>query len=255
MKFLINIFTACLIFTSCNSKGTPVKQERNEYASDQITSKVILGRMDESFLQQLKHRSANVDNLIVMSNGGKTSTALIIANEIYSHDLEISIAEICLSACAEYILPAASKINLIDEPLIGFHWNPIILGDLLKKNAEKDLEYCVDVGDAELIEFLNKTGKKVDAWKHTLRRLKLENYKVIYKKNECPWSQRKFANRFWFPTSYQLEEIFGLKVFGKLCADNPICYNKKIAHYFKKAGGSYIVGDAKITLTDLSNSE
>jgi len=201
--------------------------------------------INSEFLTQLKNREPDINNVIVVSFGGKPSAGIKIAREIIDGRLDVSIAEVCLSACAEYILPAAKSITLIDNPLIGYHWNPLILGHLLRTNATKDLEYCTGIRDDELLKLLVDTGVKTDAWKHTLKKLKLVKYEVNYKYNTCPWSSKTFENRLWFPTSKQLETTFGLKMSGKLCADNPECYMKKIPHYFGE-GGSFIVGDEKI---------
>ena len=201
--------------------------------------------ISDAFITQLQNREASVNNIIVVSFGGKPSAGIKIAREIIDGRLSVSIAEACISACAEYILPAAKSITLIDEPLIGYHWNPLILGHLLRENATKDLEYCTGIRDEELLKLLIDTGVKTDAWKHTLTRLKLVKYEVEYKDNACPWSVKKFENKLWFPTTEQLKTIFGLEVSGKLCADNPECYKKKIPHYFRE-GGSFIVGDEKI---------
>ena len=223
--------------------GAPIKTFNHKQTAK--NKQVIIGRIDENFLIQVQQRPTEVNSLTVVSFGGKTSYGIKIAREVFNNKLELSIAEVCLSACAEYLLPAAKNIHLIDQPLIGYHRNPIILKHLLTLHANKDLEHCTNIGDDDLLQLLIDTDKKTNAWKHTLSKMNLTYYEVDYKKDACPWSSKTFENKFWFPTTGQLEVIFGLEVSGKLCADNPECYKKKIPHYFRE-GGSFIVGDEKI---------
>ena len=245
MKFILLLLPIFFVLLGCKQHNSAAELE----PSDAIISEVIIGRIDSKFFEEVKSRKPETNTLIVMSRGGNTNFGLKVAYEILSNKLDVTIAEICLSACAEYILPAANNIHLIDEPLIGYHWNPIILGSLLRNNAAKDIEYCTEVGDEQLLKLLSDAQKKTDAWKQTLKRIKIKNYIVEYQDKACPWSVKEFENKYWFPTSQQLEHLFGVHVTGDLCADNEECYKKKLEHYYKRTGGSFIVGDTKIIIT------
>jgi len=244
-----NLFFSAVAMAMSLFLGSCTDSNKVGAKSKPLTGKEsVLFDINGLFLARLKYRLPTTDTIIVTSSGGKPSSGIKIAREIYDNQLNIIVAEICLSACAEYVLPAANnEINLIHEPLIGYHWNPIILAHLLRKNATKDYEYCTKIGDEELLELLSDTGKNPDAWMETLERINLVSYQVVYKENQCPWSTIEFENKFWFPTTEQLNDIFGLQVYGKLCADNPVCYNKKIPYHFRN-GGSFIVGDEKIVV-------
>ena len=97
----------------------------------------------------------------------------------------------------------------------------MILEFLLYEKADRDLEFCKDIGATELRNMLIRNNKNPDAWKVTLEKLKLTYYKVDYKTKECPWSVREFRNEYWFPNSAQLRDVFGLDFHGSVCADNP----------------------------------
>lgn len=206
------------------------------------------GRIDDSAVTEISSKSEKYGRLTIGSPGGETRAALQISNIIEERHLSVTVVELCLSACAEYILPAAREITLENNPLIGFHWNPIMLEELLHQNANKDLEYCTRIGADDLRKLLNRRQKPSDAWRETLQRIKLREYKVDYKDGECPWSYRDFENKFWFPKSSQLNDIFGLEFNGSLCADDPSCYLEKLSYMYRLKGGRFVVGEENVEI-------
>ena len=236
-KLALPFFFVMLFVCACEDNA-------NNTAHTAIISRL---RIDETYADIVADLPNNTDTLIIYSQGGNTDAAYKTAQIIINKKYSIKVAEICLSACAEYLLPAATEIELIREPLIGYHRNPILLRYLADKNGVRNLEHCKMNRDKKLLKLLSDTGKTTAAWKETVKRLNLMSYRPIYRDKQCPQSVREFENKFWFPNSEQLETIFGLKVSGKLCADDPACYNRKIPHYFAK-GGSFIVGDEKIVV-------
>ncbi len=250
MRILFTIiFVCCTIFVlSCTEKTHNAKNEQNMAELQAIPSntktkkQVILERVDNSFLTKLKSRTADTNTLTVVSPGGHPKYGIKIAEEIIKAKLNIVITELCLSACAEYVLPAAHTLHMKNEPLIGYHTNPMIRAHMRNTLAEKNLEFCDNNYESELEKVLLQTGKNTKAWKETYKRLQLFAHRVVYKANECPRILEKFRNRFWFPNSTQLREVFGLEFTGDICSDNPACFLKKIPHYFEY-GGKFVVGD------------
>lgn len=238
MKFKTVIFSLLSFLTlgACN-----VAQQQSE---EPIKREFFFSKIDNDFYTSVRNRDQDTNTLTVSSYGGKPSIALKVGKEIFEHDLNLEVAEICLSACAEYLLPGAKKVTLLDQPLIGYHHSPLINDYLLKQNVKKNYNLCQKVGNLEQTQFLITTGKKPQAWQTTLEKLELVNYQVSYKENSCPWAAKQFKNEFWFPTSDQLNNIFGIKVTGDLCADSSECFKKKIPHHFSK-GGTFIVGDTQ----------
>lgn len=68
-----------------------------------------------------KDKIANPTLLLIESNGGDAFYGLMIGNFIKDKNLSIKIPNLCLSACANYIFPAAKFKYLGKNALIGFH--------------------------------------------------------------------------------------------------------------------------------------
>ena len=54
---------------------------------------------------------------------------------------------------------------------------------------------------------------------------------------------RGYENKFWYPTSQQLRDVFELDFTGEVCADDYSCYSKRLSFHWSK-GTNLMVGDS-----------
>lgn len=213
---------------------------------------IMPGFIDDDFLIQLKNLPPETTEIALISTGGLADIGLEAAEIVRSRGLEVVVLGSCNSACAEYILPAASKIQFFDDPLVGFHGNEssmmyFAVEDGLKnpcapdsdqKNMLDKLEGLIERREA----LYNKTGRKKDFWKAQIKSLgSAKLIKAPTRGSDCVYIQ-KFPYELWYPTSEQLNSLLGLEFEGTLCADDPVCYKRKIP-MVKGLGEKYIVGD------------
>jgi hypothetical protein len=78
--------------------------------------------VQNSFLGYQHVINGKVKNVIVNSGGGDVNEAIKIATDIYKRNLRVIIDGLCLSSCANYLLPAANAVKLSDG-FIGVHGN------------------------------------------------------------------------------------------------------------------------------------
>ena len=181
------------------------------------------------------------DIVTISSTGGSTEPAQEAANYIFINKLNVRIERICASACAEYLLPAAAKIEFVDNPIIAFHGNPI-MGAFLEEKYEPEAFFrCYDDTAKQMRELYINAGKNTNFWKEQLRRLKLGEPK-FERSERCVRFQYVFEHKFWYPTSDQLQNLLGLRFSGRVCADDFACVRKKIAPRWRK-DQSFVVGD------------
>jgi hypothetical protein len=201
----------------------------------------FIGRIDEQFLRTLEHENSFGRKLIITSSGGDIKTAYKAALNIRENKNTISIKNLCLSACAEDLLPAGHKIYFRDKPIIGFHWNAFMNNALAIEHGA-DLSLCSSMGLSYQHQIYGFRGLNENFWKETQKRLVLESYHLSGKPSECPKKLRTFKNQWWLPTSKQLKELWGLEFQGSVCADS---FNscKWMIDIFFDEGTRIVVGD------------
>jgi len=144
-----------------------------------------------------------------------------------------------MSACAEFLLPAANKIIFIQDPMIGFHWSPI-LNENEYVRASGEFSKC-DLSDYEYQKNLHRENQlNEDFWLEVEKRLVLQSYKVGL--DGCNTGKRKFKNTMWLPTSQQLKNLLGLKFEGKVCSDDLKACKMTVNQNWKK-GKRVVIGD------------
>lgn len=215
---------------------------------------IIAGYINREFLKELKALPPETSTIIIYSTGGLGDIALDAAELIRSRGWTVIIFGSCNSACAEYVLPAAKKVVFFDDPLVGFHGNMssmryFVLKDELKNPCAptSDENKMIQKLDAQIARgeaLYSETGHNMEFWKEQIERLGSAKLVTTSMGDEgCVYIQQ-FPFEIWYPTSEQLTSLFGLKFEGTLCADDVICYNRKIP-LFKGVGEKYVVGNTE----------
>lgn len=201
----------------------------------------LKGVIDKGFVHRLDKLSKKSDEISVTSEGGHIESSEKAANIFSSNDIKIVVKNYCLSACSEYLLTSASSVVFEQDPIIGFHWNPVMNFDMLERYGG-DLTYCDIEEPARLQAIYQTKGLNLDFFRETEKRLVVSHFEVVNKPQSCPWKVRHFENLFWLPTGTQLKELMGLEFNGSVCSDNFKECAKRIDRRWKK-GTRIVVGD------------
>lgn len=96
-------------------------------------------------LQSIKTGPATV--LVMDSNGGTALSSIQMAELLWPDNFDIIVDGVCLSACANYLFPAAQKKYLTieqgrqsEKSLIGYHGGVLVAEFAIKPNKEKEKE-------------------------------------------------------------------------------------------------------------------
>lgn len=205
---------------------------------------VLFERIDENLLRKFKKIENNEHSIVFGSSGGDATIALRIADIIKLNRLKIDIAGLCLSACAEVILPAAVKYShakLVNLPLIGYHHNSEIYRLMLPDaDVAKYLE-CYNELNLKFLNFRKNVRLKPSSLLYQIKAISpVKSSTNIL--NNCDISTISIGRSFWFPSSAQLRDIYGLPISQNVCADVPRCFGAAIP-MLGEVGEIYLVGE------------
>ncbi|MDN2483252.1 hypothetical protein [Vibrio agarivorans] len=62
-----------------------------------------------------------IKTLRITSTGGDMAVGIEFGYFVREHNLDVEVSELCFSACANYILPAANNVTIHTNSLIGWH--------------------------------------------------------------------------------------------------------------------------------------
>lgn len=208
--------------------------------SEPIPTYKYVGRID-SKLVELIDQAPKSFRLEINSGGGFVKDASQAAVIMADRQTSIIVRGRCLSACSEFILPAADAITFVDDPIVGFHWSPLMdRGQYASRlGSIKDCKFPAASIQEELfkLEGLNKRF-----WLEVEERLVLRKFRFVEVGNACPNKVRVFENKTWLPSSEQLKDLLGLEFTGSLCADDYNKCAKKVDRIWEK-GDKIVIGD------------
>lgn len=200
------------------------------------------GKIREPFVKRLTKLNRPKATITLSSSGGLPNYAMQTVDSLKANQNSLIIFGECFSACAEYLLPVAKTVGFQDNPLVGFHWNAMMSEYLMRKKAEKDVEFCTFSDSEDLSKLQYDAGVNNEFWLKTFDKLGRYKYKIEYRANECPLRSMRFQNQMWLPTSNQLRELYQLEFTGPVCADDYEACKKKIDRRWKQ-GKRLMVGD------------
>jgi hypothetical protein len=211
----------------------------------------LFGRLDRDYLDQFDKLVAKGVAISISSTGGRAEVALDIADRLREKkDIKLSIEGVCLSACAEIILPSAAKYSALSFkglPIIGFHQNSEIFRVALLDSSKPAFEYCTNKLNQRFMRFVQEVGRSMKSFKLQAVAVAAVPKSGIVSAN-CLSSSVKLERRYWFPTSQQLKSVFAIDVPGRVCADVPNCI-QKVLSVIGKDGDKYLVGETEFLVT------
>lgn len=242
MKNIIWSITFSISLVGCSGSNSSTDLEVTSKSTPVSLS--ISGKIDMALARKIVKRGGGYDTIIINSGGGEVPASVIVANEIMKNNIHVIVEGVCYSSCAEFILPAAETITFKNNPLVGYHHNPMIKRHLYKSHNPVGIEFC-DFEDAEkMSNLLIQRGLSVRSWEATFTRLSFRRVSFNGDGVSCPELFRTYHYYLWLPTSEQLKTIFGLQFSGELCADEAECYMPKLDETSSKGSRYWINGQA-----------
>jgi hypothetical protein len=220
---------------------------------------VLEGDVDEAMRRKAEWVIHVPGPVYVDTGGGNADQAWAIAKMIRGHGKNLQILGECTSACAEYFIPAAKRVYVTKQSLIGYHQNDH-LDDVYVTRAPERIIVC----DAERRDWLKvlyrERGLNSDFYQMTMEKLGTEMLYLESMVKREPYNnciEPAFAHHtaeIWFPTSRQLKENLGLKIDGPICADDEQCWKRRLEEEAAPpqprvvGSGKYVVGDVIYTV-------
>jgi len=167
----------------------------------------LSGKIDNVFVSDLeKALQAGNTKFEIKSQGGSEYWALLAANKIANvKDTEIIIDDICLSACAMYILPSATTVHSEGTDLIALHHSTYAVLRLngLDENRiapKLELENIFQL-TVDFFEFVDGDPSVLD---EALQNIDLQ---CIDYENETQRTRLRFNYNYWVPDRAALERL------------------------------------------------
>lgn len=194
----INYFLIISMLYSCSS---------SEIETNHI---FVSGPTDAKMLFKIKNAaSLGVKNIIINSRGGRESIALDISEIIENNKMNLIIKGACTSACAQYLMVAASKVRISEDSIVSFHLNSFGILKIVR---------TADIRIFNLKEIESNSNRAKDLYLRkgvSLSLLENSTYQVEPICIERSQLGEKLINKydFWIPNSEYLS-ISGFKFEG-----------------------------------------
>jgi hypothetical protein len=213
-------------------------------------ARFISGEINSDFVARFRAIGSPQNPVTVASPGGIGSSGLDVADEIKQAHVPIDIAAVCVSACAEAVMAAASRFSrlqtvtlpILGAPVIGFHHNPAITKRIFERVGRRDFNACYGSDYQRFMALRGNTRSNRELWRKQEANLQID-YRAVTGER-CFDVRLSFANKEWFPTSDQLRRLFGYSFSGAVCADSLECMTRAIPRAYK-AGDTFVIGDTR----------
>lgn len=243
-KFLVVALLYVLFASPTLAQGTlPSLPSDIDNANSQCRI-AVSGEADNTMLEDLKQLSCDRPHIVISSYGGRGDIGLDIADLVRSREARLTVVDRCLSSCAEFILPAASEINFVGAPLVGFHGNPALIEWLAVRSEHESVEACEFEESNRMYDLYLERGVDFGFFHLQVKVLRLLSFGLDYEAptGECPSMNYVFEHDMWFPSAKTLREDLGLVFSGSVCADSPDeCASRVKSIYAGR--GTFVVDD------------
>ncbi len=130
MKSLIAIACLFSIHTACHAQ----EPQRPDFDFCETKFKIkgngiyfkddhacLSGPIDKTISQDIRNRKKAVRFLLIDSQGGDVEAAIKVGYRLFADKTHIFIRNTCFSSCANYIVPAAVKVTVLEKSFIAMH--------------------------------------------------------------------------------------------------------------------------------------
>lgn len=179
----------------------------------------IWNNSDQESIEMFEY-DADQNTYYVRSPGGHSTLFLERATEIEKRRADIVVEDTCISACAEYYLPAAQNIHFVNAPIIGMHGNPHILRLIKKDFHPRKNGNCLTTSSDNIQKLQERNGVPNSFNLHQISVLEVTNVKLDTVIRGCQTKKVEFKNHMWVPNSDQLRSVMNIDFTGQVCADD-----------------------------------
>lgn len=107
-----------LLADKCKSTGEVIRLKNKTVLC--ISGKIKMSDISWDSINTRKFDMAFVNS----SSGGSVLAAIKLGRIIFDQSLPVLVSGICLSSCANYLIPASSEIRVFENSYVGFHGTP-----------------------------------------------------------------------------------------------------------------------------------
>lgn len=188
--------------TGCKSTPTvfPTGQRLLLTGDTLIYEGMITGDGVLEAIRMVRQSDKTIKKLKITSTGGEMAVGIEFGYFVKENQLDVEISEVCFSACANYILPAAKSVVINTNSLIGWHGGA--------KQTDKLWQQSVPKSDkAAFMTYLNRLRTKETAF---FRHMGVDQQITTYGQtieNSCQIKQQTHG---WYYTLEDLDRM-GIK--------------------------------------------
>lgn len=113
----------------------------------------ISGPISAETLAYVKENISNSSRLTIRSPGGDGLIAIQLSRLLREHNITIVVKDVCLSACAQFVVPGARKVEFVGRPLFGMHHTATALKLFLEKSGDHEGARIYERRAAQEVQF------------------------------------------------------------------------------------------------------
>ena len=233
MKIALSATAITILLNACSASAS------KEFSYD--------GRIDDAAVELIKRHTSQGSVLNISSLGGQISSAIELANYVHDNKIQVVLTGACISACAEFILPASESVVFTEKTIIGFHGNQYIFRELYREHDLKSRNGCYSVLSDNADALYEKLGVNTEFWRETYERVAPHSVHILENDSDCGILRYKLTHKFWYPSVPQLESFLQRDVSDIVCNNNLECIAIYMIGSFANSGDSYMLHDKSVT--------
>ena len=154
------------------------------------------------FLEELESMTFNPRKLVITSPGGSSIAGMKIGEEVKSYKLNVEVSNVCLSACANYVLTAGNKKLLSDQDSLAWHGS---------NSSPNGFKRIFDLKNGKIIRTISDSDKEYNSYAENYEKDFFNYIKVNEKLPVCPQLTGVIPlnnpDQYFFYTLKNLEEM------------------------------------------------
>lgn len=221
--------------SNCSSKSLA---ENKFQQGTETTFEYNLTEVSAGTIEQLNIEYGT--SVSIQSSGGIPADFYALADKLMEANAKLHFTGVCLSACAEVLVPLDLEKYAYQNTLIGYHWNAHVNLESVRTIADNDCvqKYKQEIQDKE--NFLEANRIRLGYWEVSSFVLDLVDVAPVPER-ECEF-QAHYRYQMWFPTSEQIRELMGISFEAGICNDSVACVEMV---YKRRIGQGIVIGSEK----------
>lgn len=121
MKFKIGLISAAILLSGCATQkmAFPTQNKLTITGNTLVYDGMITGDAVLEAIRMVNDSDQKVTTLRITSSGGDIGVGIEFGHFIKNNDMDVIVSQLCFSACANYILPAAKSVVIEKMRLLG----------------------------------------------------------------------------------------------------------------------------------------